>query len=1575
MVATETRQPVLATRKDWDAWIKFIEYYANGGPHPMWKYINPDTPDDEVPILEEPQFPGPSDVNGGDDIDFDDLTGSQRWELEYRLKLYNRAEKKYDAMVTHLGEIRSKIFYTVAENEPSKFVDSEHPREMLKELATRFRPDPGAQRLEVAGQWAELCRGPNKFMSHDAWLRDWLNTYRRGIALRFLSPDISLPQLQFLEAVDRVYSQFAFEWDQRIRVDNDRISFPDLVSRYDAYYQRKQQRQGSTETRTLERSGAFPAHLRGESDASNTSSTEKSKLRPCICGKLHKFEHCWYINASQRPENFVVDQKIMRKVQNAAVKNGKIRRLMGSQQAGQANTDSHRNNETPDDYWGSPTSYAATALAYACNHTSYDLVDSFVYDTASTDHTCNDRARFVSYEPLDPYVHRLEGVNGDIPVHGRGAVIIEPELPFSSRTMRVTLPKVIHTPDLALNLVSATRLEDIGILPTYTKNGRCLARVSSNGEGRPIAKMQRMGRFWTLDYRQPNPAAYAARRTKQSMMPPRSTASKVTWHNRIGHLSGEVVKKLPQNTDGVTVSNDNSFDRIRCSACQLANPSQQISRRPMHEGENPWDVIHFDLVPMELGFNGHTIFVHFYCPKSAAHNVFSLFGKHEASDAVADFDSQLRNQGFRPKIWHTDVEQSLGNDTANTIRQRGIHLHQSAPYTHNQNGPAERAGAVIMRLCRALMIFSNLPHNLWPLGVEHAVWILNRVPTSKLNWRSPYEVIRGSKPNLGNLRTFGSLSYVRIPDDLRSKLERTRPRAVMGYLVGYQALNIFRVWVPEEGKVLVARDVTIDETTFYDPQRPIGIGTTRAEEVRQLLPEPEFTYHHNDESSDEDVDILDLQNRRVRRDRAVPPPPTRDNHEQLPQTPARNRLPTLYSANRPATMNMPGGFGDSPALERYQGSGPYSDPNLTPQPPLERPPPTPASSRSTQPSSTDHRVDDFDDDEASRQLRMESLEFESRPQFERRPRQQNTATRRAEISSDVNQENIISTGRRARRPRRDDQNYQSYFASFAMALSAQAHKDEGRRFHRDELPEPPKYFHQIHKLPEPHRSGFLKAANLEYDTVWRMGTFQETSLSEAESNGGAVPLKWVLSYKLDSDGYLVRYKARLCLRGDLQVNFQETYAATMTLKAIRVFFALAAIFDYEIIQHDISSAYLNSFLDIPVYARFPEGMPGDRAKKCLQVLRALYGTKQAGRLWQLEFVKTLKELGLIQSTEEICLFQNEKMILIFFVDDVLTMFKKRDEAYVKQFWSNVAARYDVRELGDVKWFLGMRVKRDRTRREIYLCQDSYVEQMTTRFNLQHAQAFPPTPLSVSVDLKKNQDPPIPSLRQLYQQKVGSLLYASIATRPDLAFAAIKLSQFMSNPTPVHMTQIDRAIRYAYRTRHLAIRFTPPTDDEDRLIVASDAAYADNEDRKSTGAYLFKLYNGPIDWMAHKQNTVSLSSTEAEIIAVSEATKEMKWWHRLFDNVSFTNYADHCTPTVLCDNRQAVLAMLKDGPIQTRLKHVDIRNHWVRQELRYNAINLNWVHAENMPADGFTKPLSVEKHEDFLRQLGLSYMPS
>jgi hypothetical protein len=531
-----------------------------------------------------------------------------------------------------------------------------------------------------------------------------------------------------------------------------------------------------------------------------------------------------------------------------------------------------------------------------------------------------------------------------------------------------------------------------------------------------------------------------------------------------------------------------------------------------------------------------------------------------------------------------------------------------------------------------------------------------------------------------------------------------------------------------------------------------------------------------------------------------------------------------------------------------------------------------------------------------------------------------------------------------------------YYAAFATGIQ------QGRdHLHWDQLPPLPRTWKEL--LAHPHREGFLAAATKEYQDLEHWNTFRSVPKTSATKT---LPLMWVFTYKFDMDGYLSKFKARLYVRGDLQQSiYKDNYAATLAACTFRALMAIAAAFDLETWQLDAVNAFTNSEIDETIYCDYPKGF--EQFGRCLLLLRALYGLRRSPLLWLKELSGTLKELGLNEVEAETCLFSNDWLVVFFYVDDIVTLCRTTDLPRLYRFKEAFMERYEIRDLGQLTWFLGIRVMRDRQQRKIWLCQDSYIEKITKAFHLEDVKPAR-TPMTTE-ELVPYDGKSSPQDIYAYQRKVGSLLYATTITRPDTARAAAKLSEFLQNPSPHHHRAVDRALTYLNGTKTLAIEYSASTNSQQVFACASDAAFADDPTtRQSTEGYLFQLFGGAIDWRSTKQKTVTTSSTEAELLALTHATKETLWWKRFFQSI-------HLDPghelAVSYDNQQTIRLLTKETPqLSTKLKHVDVHQHWLRQEVQQGRIHINWVRSTDMPADGLTKALPCQKHEAFVQQIGL-----
>lgn len=538
----------------------------------------------------------------------------------------------------------------------------------------------------------------------------------------------------------------------------------------------------------------------------------------------------------------------------------------------------------------------------------------------------------------------------------------------------------------------------------------------------------------------------------------------------------------------------------------------------------------------------------------------------------------------------------------------------------------------------------------------------------------------------------------------------------------------------------------------------------------------------------------------------------------------------------------------------------------------------------------------------------------------------------------------------------------TFYGAFATSMTKE------KRPHRDDLLAEPRFYHQMLKHAE--AAGFLRAIDVEIKALQSKQTWKEVPWNHAkEAEKTPIPTTWVFKYKFDNEGYLIKHKARLCARGDLQQTEQDVYAATLAIRVFRALMAIVTAFGLSTRQYDAVNAFANSDIDEPTYCKPPDGWKGTR-NVLLLLLKALYGLKQSPALWYRHLSATLNQLGLEQVPGIECLFTCDYMILFFFVDDIAVMYYPQYSKQVDAFEKKLFETYEMRNIGEVEWFLNIRITRDQEHQMTSLCQDSYIDKLIGKFNVDITKKAPGSPIANHIPMLKNEDIATPQEIHIYQQKVGSVNFAAITTRPDVAAAASKLAEYLTNPSKHHTEQANRTLEYLAHTKSYAIVYNGQASNAGTVFMgSSDASFADDLDtRQSSNGYCFKLFDGLIDWKATKQKTVTTSSTEAELLAMSMTANTKIWWDRFFDSIDMKMGG----PThIECDNRQTIRAFTASGAkLTTKLRHVDIHRHWLRQEVQKGTITIQWTPTTSILADGFTKALPPQKQKDFVKLIGL-----
>ena len=381
-------------------------------------------------------------------------------------------------------------------------------------------------------------------------------------------------------------------------------------------------------------------------------------------------------------------------------------------------------------------------------------------------------------------------------------------------------------------------------------------------------------------------------------------------------------------------------------------------------------------------------------------------------------------------------------------------------------------------------------------------------------------------------------------------------------------------------------------------------------------------------------------------------------------------------------------------------------------------------------------------------------------------------------------------------------------------------------------------------------------------------------------------LKWVFIYKYDADGFLIKHKARLVVRGDMQkMDNQDVYAATLAFKVFRTLVVLMTAFSLETRQLDAINAFLNAHNDEAVYCYMPDGYR--QPKKVLKVLKVLYEQRKFSLLWLRILCIKCMELGLYQISGKSCFFINQNGIFLFFyVDDIVFAYKGDRMQLVENYVSRFKRMFEIKNMGILIYFLGVRMIRDVNAKIINLVQDVYIDKLIKEYQILF-DSKASTPIPYEEEMRPYENEIDAKLMDLYKKKVGSICYSTIIIRPDIAKAAFKLVEHLKNPGPVHMEAADQCLRYLYSTKFFGIEYSAhgrsslmvqsDGDKKQQDIVmeaTADVSFVNEKDRRSGEKYTFKFFENLIDWAARKQLTVITSTIEAEFLSMLHAGKEI-----------------------------------------------------------------------------------------------------
>lgn len=1076
----------------------------------------------------------------------------------------------------------------------------------------------------------------------------------------------------------------------------------------------------------------------------------------------------------------------------------------------------------------------------------------------------------------------------------------------------------------------------------------------------------------------------------------------VLLHARLGHMGwARLIHLVRENVvadHGIHLQSLSEAElrqaetRVRqCLGCVRGKSTRvPFGRRGLHCGTRSGEVLHMDLYEMKVERDGRSV-------KEYGLLVVDMFSdtlwharqlsKDQAAHNVIKIVRQAARQFGAPvKRLNCDGGGEFINRAlvSGFCEAEGVVMRWPPARTSQLNGAAERNIRTVKEYRCAVMHHAGAANNrFWHYAVDHAVYVWNRTHGSALTDRTPHEVMYGRKASVRHLAVWGCDAWCHIPKVQRAALDtKAQPCIYLGHDAQQNAAWVLLL---ETNKVVVSRDVRYRNESFahlhalqrgeealramldaytdgaepplvewaeLDLQAELDAGALQGGQQQALLdeqlqpdvqPQVDGSAPASDgsESDDTEWDVESILARRRKRGRVEYKvrwagfDASEDSWE-----PEENISAEALQMWRDANAVSAAGGSD----KRQHGIAPDGSAE--------------EASRVAEPSHAVRRS--ARNHASSRALRSSAT---SAAAFTPGAPATNAAAAERPRGADTesSETDVLLMAMCALKSLQLPEE-QTSLELVMNALSASIAALEQRT---------PKTYKEA--MGSPDAPEWRAALQTEWDGCEQQKVWRLMRRDELPPGANVLPCKEVFKIKLNEDGGIDKFKVRFTPKGFRQkhgVDFFETFARTAMYKTLRVVLSLVAKWDYEMAQFDVPTAFLYAPVEEDIYMELPEGFrqPGMVCK----LLKSLYGLKQAPRNWdRMVHAFITGDMGWKALVSDMSLYFKRSrtgrvMLLFRFVDDMRGGYAREDEAEYFECMELLRKRFDIKQLRHESWMLGMRIQRDRKARTITLDQELYVTKALQRFGLAECKVVS-TPEAIGAADDKHPALEEPADRQHYMEVVGTLMYAAISTRPDIAHAVHYLASNMQAPTHRHAVAAERVLRYLAGTKAVGLVFGSRNGDvigdsrgrstqvQVDVCAFSDADWANSKrDRKSITGWVAKLNGDPVSWASKKQRTVALSTCEAELYAEAAAIQEVLWLRGLMKELGLHVRSG----SLVYGDNQSALSVSSNGVKTERTKHVDVKYHFITETVESGQVKLKWVPTQQQEADIFTKPLAA-----------------
>ena len=1161
------------------------------------------------------------------------------------------------------------------------------------------------------------------------------------------------------------------------------------------------------------------------------------------------------------------------------------------------NTSNYKNNKNDDDNNDQETEYGNYFLPVINEPINSN---TWILDSGASKHVCTNKEIMNNMQPL-PTAITIKCANKQaVQLKETGRVRLN--LINSAREIFVTFKEVAYAPTFQCNILSVGMLVKAGLKVVFGDTGA----MAIDNKGTVIITAKKFGNLFIVTLVKPVEYANAVTEEKPEEQPE-------LWHQRLGHMSYHGIKKVisVNSVNGLPLK-EMSINMLKCSDCMNGKQHRHAFNHEWNDkAEEVMDRVHADTVgPMEEDRAGNRYSSMLIDEKSRQLFVELVAKKSDIASGIMKWCNSAKTYQQKTLIeFHVDGGgEYKGKELKQYFENEGIHVTTTLPSTPQHNSIVERINRTIFESARSMLSHASLPRIFWGDAVLYAVHIRNRCALVTKDNKSPYELWSKKKPSVAHIRVFGCDAFMHVKDADRTKLDFKSIQCIM---IGYSEVNRgYKLYSIVKQKVLLSRDVEFNEQEFKHCA---------------LLKEKLKT-----------------------NDNRIGNPIQDDNYFKI------------LEADRINNNNIIEGIDPEVVISDVESS--QNDAvNQHVDKEAER-----KEEQFSEPSSDEKEVqlDEVNEDEEEDEAKEEA------PAVSRRRRNE------LDMLNAGNHHPMFASTRNSRREKAvvdrgaviTDNNQ---LDDYAEVLIESSNSDNASEYcFMNTIVEPTSFSEAMNSE---NAEEWKRASDKEFKSLIDNKTWIKCKLPEGRK---AIGCKWVFKVKVNKSGEVERYKARLVAKGYSQkegIDYKETFAPVLKYKSLRILLAIAAIKDLEVKQMDVETAFLNATMKEEVYMEQPEGFHDGHKNNVLKLEKTLYGTKQAPHEWNNTLNTVLLTLKYVRCLSDTCTYvkmsrKGLPIIIAVFVDDILILFHKQDEAEWLSDKQKFMNEFKTKDMDDAEWILGIRVIRDRDRKIIKLDHEVQIDKTLSTFGMSDCN-----PVSIPYDKNKFSITQCPTTQEEkysmekipYKSIVGALQYISLSIRPDISYIVNQLSRYLVNPGEIHWIAAKRVLRYLKGTKEMSLLFKDNSNDDAdptmncnniNVEVFCDADFGgDIDDRKSTTGVIIKINNNTIIWFSKKQSTVSLSTAEAEYIAIATATQELLWINQYLIEIGYKE--KNSIPIIRTDN-QAAKQIASNDTLHSRSKHIDIRYHFIRQLVQEQQVKIEYISTKEQQGDINTKRLDV-----------------